>query len=66
MLSTGRANKILSKIIGIGSYKPEYRLTNSRLEELVDTSDEWIVKRTGIRERRISMGETTWEMALKA
>lgn len=66
MLSTGRANEILSKIIGIGSYKPEYRLTNSRLEELVDTSDEWIVKRTGIRERRISMGETTWEMALKA
>ena len=66
MLSTGRANEILSKIIGVGSYKPEYRLTNSRLEELVDTSDEWIVKRTGIRERRISMGETTWEMALKA
>lgn len=45
---------------------PAYRLTNSRLEELVDTNDEWIVKRTGIRERRISMGETTWEMGLKA
>lgn len=53
-------------MIGIGSYAPEHRLTNSRLEELVDTSDEWIVKRTGIRERRISMGETTWEMGLKA
>lgn len=39
-------------MIGIGSYAPEHRLTNSRLEELVDTSDEWIVKRTGIRERR--------------
>ena len=53
-------------MIGIGSYAPEHRLTNSRLEEMVDTSDEWIVKRTGIRERRISMGETTWEMGLKA
>ena len=33
---------------------------------MVDTSDEWIVRRTGIRERRIAMGETTWEMALRA
>ena len=45
---------------------PEFRLTNSRLEELVDTSDEWIVKRTGIRERRIAMGKATWEMGLAA
>lgn len=57
---------IFSKLIGIGAYLPEYRLTNSRLEQLVDTSDEWIVQRTGIRERRIAMGMATWEMALGA
>ena len=50
----------------MGAYTPEYRLTNSRLEQLVDTSDEWIVKRTGIRERRIAQNETTWQMALSA
>ncbi|MBS7225576.1 MAG: ketoacyl-ACP synthase III [Clostridiaceae bacterium] len=52
--------------MGIGSYAPEYRLTNGQLEQLVDTNDDWIVKRTGIRERRICKGETTWEMGLKA
>lgn len=61
-----RSSEIFSKIIGIGSYIPDYRLTNSRLEELVDTSDEWIVKRTGIRERRIARGKATWEIALAA
>ncbi len=61
-----RSSNILSKIIGVGSYIPEFRLTNSRLEELVDTSDEWIVKRTGIRERRIACGKATWEMGLAA
>ncbi|MCM8763896.1 MAG: ketoacyl-ACP synthase III [Candidatus Omnitrophica bacterium] len=42
-----------SNIIGIGSYVPEKILTNADLEKMVDTSDEWIVTRTGIRERRI-------------
>lgn len=43
-----------AKITAIGSYVPVRRLTNSDLEQLVDTNDEWIVQRTGIRERRIS------------
>ncbi|CAM4457550.1 ketoacyl-ACP synthase III [Paenibacillus typhae] len=43
-----------AKITAIGSYVPVSRLTNSDLEQLVDTNDEWIVQRTGIRERRIS------------
>ena len=43
-----------ARITAIGSYVPERRLTNHDLEELVQTSDEWIVKRTGIKERRIA------------
>lgn len=47
-------NKVCSvNIIGIGSYLPEKTITNLDLSKLVDTSDEWIVERTGIRERRI-------------
>ena len=42
-----------AKIVGIGAYAPQRVLTNSELEKLIDTSDEWIVQRTGIRERRI-------------
>ncbi len=42
------------RIAGIGSYAPEKILTNSDLEQIVETSDEWIVSRTGIRERRIA------------
>lgn len=57
---------IKSLLIGIGSYVPEFVLTNEMLEKLVDTSDEWIVKRTGIRERRIAMGMHTWELGAKA
>ena len=40
-------------ITGVGMSFPEKRLTNADLEEMVDTNDEWIVERTGIRERRI-------------
>lgn len=43
-----------TKIIGTGSYLPENVRTNADLEKMVDTSDEWIVTRTGIRERRIA------------
>ncbi|QTF08811.1 ketoacyl-ACP synthase III [Brenneria izadpanahii] len=43
-----------TKIIGTGSYLPEQIRTNADLEKMVDTSDEWIVTRTGIRERRIA------------
>jgi 3-oxoacyl-[acyl-carrier-protein] synthase-3 len=54
-------------VCGLGHYVPERRLTNADLEKMVDTSDEWIVQRTGIRERRIaSAGEDTSSMAIKA
>ncbi|MFC2061009.1 beta-ketoacyl-ACP synthase III [Elusimicrobiota bacterium] len=48
-----------AKILGTGSYLPEKILTNSDLEKMVDTSDEWIVKRTGIKERRIAADSQT-------
>ncbi|KAI9549542.1 putative 3-oxoacyl-[acyl-carrier-protein] reductase FabG-like [Daphnia sinensis] len=44
-------------ITGIQGYVPEYRLTNKELEKLVETNDEWILSRTGIKERRILKGE---------
>src|SRR5512139_1116343 len=54
-------------IIGIGSYLPERRLTNAELEQMVDTSDEWIVSRTGIRERRmIAPDQATSDLATEA
>lgn len=57
---------INSHLIGTGSYVPDFVLTNDMLEQLVETSDEWILKRTGIRERRIAKGMRTWELALEA
>ena len=45
---------MFSKIMGTGSYLPEQVRTNADLEKMVDTSDEWIVTRTGIRERRVA------------
>lgn len=54
-------------ILGIGSYVPETIVTNFDLEQKMETSDEWIVERTGIRERRIvAKGETTSDLATKA
>lgn len=52
-----------SKITGIGTYVPGKILSNSDFEKLVNTNDEWIVKRTGIKERRAIDKETTVEMA---
>ena len=43
-----------SRIVGTGSYVPETVLTNQELEKIVDTNDEWIVTRTGIKERRVT------------
>lgn len=58
---------IRSRIIGLGSYVPEKILTNHDLEKMVETSNEWILDRTGIRERRIaSDDEATSDLALKA
>jgi 3-oxoacyl-[acyl-carrier-protein] synthase III len=54
------------RIKGTGSYAPENIVTNDDLAKLVDTSDEWIVTRTGIKERRISKGEDTSVLATKA
>ena len=54
-------------IAGTGSYVPEKVLTNADLEKLVDTSDEWILSRTGIRERRIAADdESTSDLGTKA
>lgn len=53
-------------IKGTGSYIPEKVMTNLDLEKIVDTSDEWITARTGIKERRIAEGENTSDLAAKA
>ncbi|MDB4335108.1 3-oxoacyl-ACP synthase, partial [bacterium] len=46
-----------AKITGIDAHLPDYILTNDELSNMVDTSDEWITKRVGIKERRILKGE---------
>ena len=48
---------IKAAITGIAGYVPDYILTNQELETMVDTNDEWITTRTGIKERRILKGE---------
>jgi len=50
-------SKVTAAITAIGGYVPEYVLTNAELEKMVDTTDEWITSRTGIKERRILKGE---------
>ncbi len=49
--------KISAVITAVGKYVPDYILTNQELETMVDTNDEWITSRTGIKERRILKGE---------
>lgn len=59
--------QIRSVVLGCGSYLPEQVVTNAQLAARVDTSDEWIVQRTGIRERHIAAeGEFTSHLAIKA
>ncbi|XQA59938.1 beta-ketoacyl-ACP synthase III [Xanthomonas sacchari] len=65
------SKRIYSRIAGTGSYLPEKVLTNDDLSHMVDTSDEWIRSRTGIRERHIAApgqtaGDLGYEAALKA
>lgn len=56
-----------ARIVGTGSYVPEKILTNSDLEKFLDTSDEWVVTRTGIRERRVAAdGQFTSDLAATA
>ncbi|WP_341894347.1 beta-ketoacyl-ACP synthase III [Ferrovibrio terrae] len=58
---------IRSVVVGCGSYLPERILTNADLAKIVDTSDEWIIERSGIRQRHIAAdGELTSDLALKA
>ena len=49
-------SKISAAITAVGGYVPDYVLTNKILETMVDTNDEWITSRTGIKERRILKG----------
>jgi len=56
-----------ARITGVGAYAPKRILSNADLEKLVDTNDEWIVQRTGIRERRIAdESEATSDLAVRA
>jgi len=58
---------IRAKVVGVGAYAPKRVLTNQELERMVKTSDQWIVERTGIRERRIAAeGEVTSDLAAHA
>ena len=54
------------RIIGTGAYVPEKIVTNDDLSKLVETSDEWITQRVGVKQRRVSVGETTADLAVKA
>lgn len=55
-----------TKILGTGKYVPKKVVTNEELEKFVETSDEWIYTRTGIKERRIAVEETSYDMAIYA
>ena len=59
-------SKINAAITGVGMYAPEKILDNKYFESIVDTNDEWIVSRTGIRERRMMENGATSDMAVKA
>ena len=67
MIDKKASSKTYSKITGTGSYLPKKILTNKDLETMVDTTDEWIFTRTGIRERHIAAeGEFTSDLAFEA
>lgn len=59
---------IRAAITGVSAYLPEYRLTNEELSKMVDTTDEWIMQRIGIKERRIltEKGKATSDMGVEA
>ena len=59
-------SKIRAAITGIQGYVPDYVLTNEKLSKIVDTNDEWIFSRTGIKERRIQKEGATSDMAVEA
>lgn len=59
-------SKITAAITGVQGYLPEYVLTNEELSTMVDTNDEWITSRTGIKERRIMKNGAASDMATEA
>lgn len=59
-------NELSIKILGTGAYVPEKIVTNDDLSKMVDTSDEWIVQRVGVKERHVSVDETAAEFAIHA
>ena len=61
-----RGCEMTGKIKGIGAYVPHNAIDNRELERFVETSDEWILERTGIRRRHIAVEDTTVSMAVKA
>lgn len=66
-MNSQNSTPMMAKISGVGHYVPEKVLTNSDLEKMMDTNDEWIVSRTGISERHIvSNGEATSHMGIHA
>ena len=54
------------ELVGFGVYLPEKIVTNEDFEKIIDTSNEWIVKRTGVKRRHFSNGEYTFDMGIKA
>ena len=62
-----RSNRFMSiKMLGTGFYVPEKIVTNDDLSKMVETSDEWIVQRVGVKERHVSVNETTADLAVNA
>ena len=59
-------NRLTSRIIGTGSCLPENVVTNDDLSKIMDTSDEWISTRTGIRKRHLVKDETTAGISFEA
>ena len=61
------ADSLRAAVTGVGSYVPARTMTNADFEKILDTTDEWITQRTGIKERRIRTdGESTLTMATEA
>lgn len=64
---TSNSQALRSVVLGVGSYLPERLVTNQDMEKMVETTDEWIVQRTGIRQRHLAAdGETTSMLGAKA
>ena len=65
--ATSSRSKLRAKLVGIGSCAPDTKVTNGQLEEVVETSDEWISQRTGIRSRHLlAPGEFSSELGSKS